>query len=323
MPYRLNMAPVRKNLYRRLEEIGWSVHPRLIKDFGDYRNTVMVSGTGRSGTTWVANIINASNQFRVMFEPFHSLKIKLVSKWNYRQYLRENNSSKEYLGPAKTILSGGVMDPWIDQYNRKVFARKRLVKEIRTNVLLKWIKHHFPEIPIILVLRHPCAVALSKLALGWDTHLDDFLKQEDLLDDHLNPFKAEIHAARDSFEKHVFMWCIENYVPLRQFEADEIHVIFYEEMCARPEKEIARLNSFLKYKSPIESDTKLLRAASPTSRRDSAINTGESKIFGWQDKIDPRQRKRALEILTLFGLQTIYNSEAMPLVQASRATETF
>ncbi len=47
-------------------------------DFNDYRQTVFVSGVGRSGTTWVANIINYANDYRFMFEPFHPQRVDVV-----------------------------------------------------------------------------------------------------------------------------------------------------------------------------------------------------------------------------------------------------
>jgi hypothetical protein len=36
-------------------------------------------------------------------------------------------------------------------------------------------------------------------------------------------------------------WCIENYVPLKQFKRGEIHLAFYESFCERPESELAIL----------------------------------------------------------------------------------
>ena len=54
-------------------------------DLGDWRRTVLLAGTGRSGTTWVEKVINHRNRFRVMFEPFHQKKVASISHWSYRQ----------------------------------------------------------------------------------------------------------------------------------------------------------------------------------------------------------------------------------------------
>lgn len=105
----------------------------------------------------------------------------------------------------------------VDRFNESFLVRRRLVKEIRANVLLPWLHSVFPDVPIVLILRHPCAVALSRLSLRWGTTLDDFLSQPALMDDYLHPIEADIRGATEPFDRHIFMWCIENYVPLRYF----------------------------------------------------------------------------------------------------------
>lgn len=282
-------------------------------DFNDYRQTVFVSGVGRSGTTWVANIINYANNYRLMFEPFHPQKVDVVSHFRYRQYLRPCNQEKAFIEPAKAILSGKVKNPWVDKLNRKLIARKRLIKDIRTNHLLKWIKTNFPEIPIILLLRHPCAVAYSKLALNWDIPLDEYLAQEQLMEDFLAPFRAEIQNAQDAFERHIFLWCVENYVPLRQFRSGEIYLAFYENVCTKPEQEIDNLFRFLgkpydqRVFDAVGTPSTLCRAESP-------IFSGNSLIENFRNHITNKRIKKAVEILGLFGLDRIYSEDSVPLV---------
>lgn len=140
---------------------------QLCVDLGDYRQTVFLTGTGRSGTTLLANVLNHDKSYRVMFEPFSPVHVGLLKQWHYKQYLRADNREEKFLGPARRILSGKIRHGWIDKLNRKIVARKRIIKDIRTQYMLPWIKHNFPEIPIVMLLRHPCAVANSRLRLGW------------------------------------------------------------------------------------------------------------------------------------------------------------
>jgi Sulfotransferase domain len=291
---------------------------RLHLDLGNYRRTVLLAGTGRSGTTWVQDIINFDGSYRVMFEPFHSRRVEAVTEWNYRQYLRPGNRSEIFLKPATRILSGRISHEWIDQFNRKRIARKRLIKCIRANLFLKWIKRNFPLIPIVLLLRHPCAVAHSKIKLAWDTHLQDFLIQDDLVADFLAPFRERIEAAGDGFDRHIIMWCIENYVPLRQFRPGEILVTFYEDICVDAETETRTILKFL----GAEPSTEVLRVVarpSARSRQDSAIRSGENLVSSWRKEIAVKQIARAGEILTAFGLQAIYDSGDMPIVSGRDA----
>lgn len=291
----------------------------------NYRETVFLAGTGRSGTTWVEDIINFDGSFRVLFEPFHAKKVSLLNEWNYRQYLRSEIQDERFLGPATEILSGRIQDEWIDQFPEIGSPRKRLIKDIRANLLLKWIKTRFPEVPIILLLRHPCAVAHSKLKLGWETHLHDFLLQDELLEDFLWPFVRKIEAAAshgDVFEKHIFLWCIENYVPLKQFSQNEIHVSFYEDVCVNPQKEIMRMFSFIgeTFSSAVLAG---IKKPSAYSRQESAIGSNRSFLGNWQSEISPTQIHRTGEILKIFGLEAVYGKENFPLVQGGEALEFF
>jgi len=295
---------------------------KIYFDIGDYRRTIFLAGTGRSGTTWVQDVINYDGSYRIMFEPFHSKKNMLLTEWNYRQYLRVDNHQQKFLKPATVILSGKIRDPWVDKYNKRIFVSKRLIKDIRANLILKWIKENFAQIPVILLLRHPCAVASSKLKLGWDTHLDDFLRQAELMQDFLNPFKKEILAAKDIFDKHIFMWCIENYVPLRQFREGEILVIFYEDLCVSPKKNINEIMDFLGEKAPTNLP-ELLEKPSPTSRVDSAVVSGTNLLEAWNKNISDQQVSRAFEILEFFGLQQLYGREGMPLLEGKEALKLF
>jgi len=294
----------------------------LYVDTGDISDTVFLAGCGRSGTTWLEDLLNYDNSFRIMFEPFHSLKNELLKGWNYRQYLRPGNRDPKFIDPATAILSGKVRNSWIDKSNRNHFASRRLIKDIRANLILKWIKHNFPQIPIILLMRHPCAVVHSKLKIGWGTHLEDFLAQEDLIADFLVPFRQEIEGANDLFDRHIFMWCIENYIPLNQFEASDILVIFYEHMCLDPVGEMERSLPFIGRRASSEIKGKFGKASSET-RKDSAINSGEDIVSSWRKGISEEKVRRAVEILTLFGLHKIYAEGDLPLVKGEEALQLF
>ncbi len=284
---------------------------RIIIENHDWRRTVFLAGTGRSGTTWLANAINYNNAYRCMFEPFHSKQVDILRHYNYRQYLRPNDSRLRIYEPAKAVLCGDVRSKWIDGYNRKIIVKKRLINDIRANLLLKWIKSNFPEIQIILLLRHPCAVAASKLKLNWETHLEDFLSQPELMEDHLSPFEDDIKKAETAFEKHIFLWCIENYVPLKQLQKDEYHLVFYERLCTKPESEIHRLFGFLDEKcSP--KVMRMLSRPSATTRPESPIMLGKNLVESWRDNISVEQVLTTVDILKVFGLDQIYSYESIP-----------
>ena len=267
----------------------------------DHRDAVFLAGSGRSGTTWVSEIVNYRNEYRFVFEPFHPGKVRVCKNFRRKQYLRPDDRREEYLGPARTILTGGLRSTWTDRFNKKFVARRRLIKDIRANLLLGWMRANFPGMPMILLLRHPCAVAASRISLGWRDNLSETMEQGDLVEDFLLPVEAEIRTARDAFERHVFSWCVENYVPLRQFGAGEIQLSFYENFLAHPEDEIPRLFNFLGE----DFDARVYR----TLRRP---KDEKGSADAWRRCVSSSQLQRTVEILALFGLDRVYGEGAMP-----------
>jgi hypothetical protein len=286
-------------------------------------NSVLLVGDGRSGTTWVSNIINYNNEYRYMFEPFHPYYVKIAKNFSFFQYLRPNNREKDYLRIARTILTGQLRNVRVDKYNDhpRFLFRKRLIKDIFTHLFLKWINVQFPEVPIILILRHPCAVAISKQHTQswiWLKNPEDFLNQPDLIVDFLYPFNDFIRSARNLsfFEKQILIWCIVHYVPLQQFKVGQIHLAFYENFCICPNEEIHRLFSFLGKSLEEESINTLifqqLKQPSQMSRSGSAINTGKSLIEGWRKEVSQTQLRQAVQILREFKLNVIYSFDSTP-----------
>ena len=289
----------------RLARLLGGLHLDLSK--GDHAKTVFLAGTGRSGTTWLAGLINHDHRYRNVFEPFYPGKVEAFRGFKSKQYLRPDDRREEFLAPARRFLSGEARSRWTDR-GGAFLARRRLVKDVRANLLLCWMSENFPGMPIVLLLRHPGAVVSSRLALGWRDNLSETMDQEELVEDHLFPMEAEILAARDPFERHLFLWCIDNYVPLRQFQPGDLHLCFYENLLLNPEPELRRLFEFIGR----DFDSRVLARVdrpSATSRRETS---GGRHVEGWGTGITDRNRRRALEILGLFGLDRVYGEGATP-----------
>jgi len=280
--------------------------------------SVLLAGSGRGGTTWLAEAINFDNSYRLMFEPFNSSRVPECRSFNSCQYLRAQTTDPAFLSPAAEIFSGRLRNAWVDAYNRKLRVKRRLVKDIRVNLLLAWIRAQFPEIPIILLLRHPCAVAYSRSRLGWNSDLEStFLAQPTLLEDFLQPFQSAMKHARSEFERHVYWWCIETYVPLMQFKPGEILVVTYEDCVVSPKRAIERIFDYLDRPFNDKVLDVVRRPSSQTrwnwrSRNASAIVSGEGIVDAWQRSVSRRDSERAIDILKQFGLDTIYSTDPVP-----------
>ncbi|MEX0776353.1 MAG: sulfotransferase [Phycisphaeraceae bacterium] len=286
----------------------------LFVDLGrDLSRTLVVAGSGRSGTTWLAELINFRRTHRFIFEPLNREQVPLVRHFHPVQYLRPQTTDARFVDPVNRLLLGRIRNSWTDQFtNPRPFYSRRLVKMIRGNLLLKWLHTQFPQVPIILILRHPCASALSHAKLGWKIDVfSEFLAQEELVCDFLGPYVDMFRQARDPIEGGVVRWCIENVVPLRQFGPGQVHLMCYEELCQNPEVELRRLARFLG--RPFNPAVlRKINRPSALSRSHSAITTGTDLTDGWRRELEPRQNQQAVKTLARFGLDTIYNDSPMP-----------
>jgi sulfotransferase family protein len=290
-------------------------------DVGKRSDAVFLAGTGRSGTGWVANIMNYDNRYRYLYEPFSPKVIDTVAAFTWGLYIRPNDKSPQYVDPARWLLEGKVGHyPKLDRANHRIFATKRMLKETRGNLWLKWLHVNFPEVKIILLMRHPCAAVNSRIKRGNLVLFEPFLDQPALMEDHLGPFKAAIEQAKgaEEFEQRIFMWCINYYVPLRQFAPGEIHIAFYENFAEHPKEEIERLFKF----TGEPYDDRVLEAIkkpSEVTRPDAAVITGRSIVSHWQEEVGPERTRRAIDVLRQFGLDRIYSEDPMPNVDGATA----
>jgi hypothetical protein len=283
----------------------------------DHRRTVFVCGSARSGTTWLKDLINYSNEYRILSEPFNCAKVHMCRHFAVRQYMRPDDDDPRYLAPARAVFTGRARDAWIDKTNRRMLVGRRLVKDVRSNLMLKWVRERFPDMPIVLIVRHPCAVAVSKVKLGWSINLDEaYLSQERLVEDYLARFVRDIRSANSDFERHVISWCIETIIPFSQLRRGDVHLVFYENLCINPEAELRRLFSFLK--RPFE-ESVLTKVARPsgmarTEGVASAIVLGGSLVDDWRKHLTTVESSLALRLLSRFGLDRIYDSGSFPLL---------
>lgn len=318
------MERLRDQSLRYFRWLGRKAKRRLVRAFcsrlyrdsqRDTRQSIMVVGTGRSGTTWVTDLIASQISCRVLFEPFHSKRVEDFRQFSYFQYMRPGEHNPELWAYCHRVFSGDVRHRWIDRQVETICPDYRLVKEIRANLFLRWLHIRFPEVPLLFVMRHPCAVVLSRLQLGWwtDQDIEPFLSQPKLVDDFLADKMEVVSRAKTAEEKHAIVWCISNLVPIRQFPSNQLNVIFYENLCSQPEQEVPKIFQRIghQYEDAILAAVKL---PSYTAVRTSAIVTGEDTVTRWKRELTPTQIGNILSVVEDFELGYIYGGSTTPLV---------
>lgn len=290
---------------------------RYVLDVGrGFDSVVFVAGTGRSGTTWLADLVNADNGGRMIFEPF----APEVGAFGMRvppQYIRPDDDDPQLVADVRAVLLGKVAPTrWTGKSNNRLFARRRIIKDVQSNLRLAWLRRQFPPFPIILILRHPCAVAGSRHRLGDDLKLSfsRLLAEPHLVEDHLAPFADELFALETPFERAVARWCIDTLVPLRQLAADpfEITCVFYEHLVTQPEPVLGQIFAALGRKPPPQVWRQFETPSHTAFRAGQPLERTRSAVDEWQHRLSRQEIDRALELVELFGLGSLYGRDVEP-----------
>lgn len=283
-------------------------------DAGGVETTVFLAGSHRSGTTWAAAALNFDDRYRDMYEPFNGERVEQTRLFTYGLYLRPDDPAPEFARVAGDVLAGRIRDETVDRRNKRFIASSRIIKETHANLWIAWLHRRFPSVRIVMIVRHPFAVAQSRRVKGWPTRLEPLLSQTALLEDHIAPFAGIIRGARGDFEQHVANWCVQHYVPFRQLRGGDVHLLFYEDLCLQPERTLQEACAFLG--RPYDPSA-LAIAARPsfTARADSPIRSGAMRIDDWCDKVSQNERSAGMELLRAFALDRVYDESPAPLTR--------
>jgi hypothetical protein len=280
---------------------------------GDLRGTVLLAGTGRSGTTWIGRVLAAERGCRFVFEPFNERAVARAGCFPDAEYVAPDISDPERLATAEGLLRGQVRSAWTERHNRAHLATRRVVKEIRVSNLLPWFHRAWPELRMVFLVRHPCAVAVSQIDADFDAVTGGepprerpvgtgavFARFAAVIDD--------VFEHGDRFDRLVLRWCMENRLPL-SMSRDALPLFTYERFVTDAEPELARLEAAsgltIGARARVE-----LRAMQGYARRPATKEAiRQARADGWVDAVDAGQRARADEILQAFGLDELYGAE--------------
>ena len=291
-----------------------SVLRRLYRDpGGGVEQSILVAGTGRSGTTWLADLIDAAVPTRLMFEPFHSRLVEPFRSFSYFPYRRPDASDEALREYSERVFTGRIRHSWVDRAVSHLRSDRRLVKEIRAHLFLKWIKVQFPDLPLVFIVRHPCAVVASRIRCGWATEGDlaPMLVQPELVEDYLAERADLIEAAERPEEKHALIWCIHNLVPLSQLAEHDHCLVSFERLVSTPRREMTRVLEYLGCSGSQLPERRIGRPAT-TSLSTSAVVRGESPLSQWRECLSSAQERRILAIVDGFGLGGLYRDSLGP-----------
>lgn len=260
-------------------------------------NTIIVAGPGRSGTTWVADIIDGCESFKYTFEPFNAKGAPHTGKSFKRVvYIRPDTKAidnPQQVEELKHILHGTTpYNHWV--FKKGPLGERPLVKSIKP-MLIGWIKSLFPTVKVVLVTRHPGAIATSRVRRKWEY----YAIPRDLIDNYLSGIDL---STTDPYSEHLLRACIDIYVPQQMLHPSEYHHVIYEEMCKDPEGTTKKMVKALGLKYPKKVDFKKPAWSTLDTKRGDRIKAGRPPISRWKEEVSMKQIEAAEALMKVFGL---------------------
>lgn len=275
-----------------------------------FRSLTLILGSGRSGTTWLMNLLNHDTRHEVRFEPLHHAFLPR----EHFDRSRGGIPSPALRERIERAFEGPIASSWIRRFvpPEGVECAGVVVKTIRLHGFLRWLLESYPEMRLILLLRHPLAVALSQRRMAFGDVLARRLRGDE--PDRAFPgARPMLEAAESPIARGAADWCIANLLALRDLDPERAHVLFYEHLVRRPEVELQRLERFLR--RPFGGSARaLLTKPSELTSQDSPLHRGEDPSLAWRVAMPPSGFDSGVDMLERLGMDWLYDRRLMPLV---------
>ena len=231
---------------------------RRIRGPTDLSKTIVVSGSPRSGTTWLMEILVTLAGYRTVFEPLNAYTFPSVSSLRLppRIYVSPNSKHEALQRYVEAVLDGRTSSQ-VPAYPltaegvwRRLTASATIVKFINANRLLPWLSCTFRLRKTFMLIRHPCATVASQIKTGWTGYPlsveaglrrgDVGLLRQTVLSGLTALPKIERHAdvlaaaerAGTIEELLAIEWGLDYQIPLSDTNSHDWHLVAYESLAA-------------------------------------------------------------------------------------------
>lgn len=275
----------------------------------------VLASSGRSGSTWLADMLTLVLRLQQVFEPLHpkhNTEVRRLTGFGpdpYQSvYLRPSNAYPDWDQVLHAVLTGRMRNSWTDAVPTVWFPKGYLIKSIRANLMLGYISDNFNS-KLIYLVRHPCAVIHSRLRVHWDSNPRALLKQERLVEDHLRPWVSRIERETNVVGSQALIWAVENLVAQRDLSLRPHFRIFYEHLVLDPAQEIQRIAQYVG-RSARAIPEGVVERSSRTSHQ-FRIEAPVDRLISWKVGMAQDDQSRILDWVDRLGVAW-YSTDTQP-----------
>jgi hypothetical protein len=275
------------------------------------KKPILVTGSHRSGTTWVGQMLSLDKHIRYIHEPFN-IDEKRISPLEYwYEYISKNSPEDKqqavytFMNEIISFNTAGiakdfkVIDGPRDVYRffRDIYLRavkRPLIKDPLALMSTEWLAQKF-NCDVVALVRHPAAFVASLKVKNWEHSFYHFYEQKDLLK-KLAPFAKDIEkyakTPPDIIEQGILLWNIDYYI-LEQYEKNHPDwiIIKHEDLSLDPvngyKEMFEKLN--LHFGTAIENK---IRESSSASKAEHLKRDSKKNIHTWKKRLSPEEIER-------------------------------
>ena len=281
----------------------------------DLRNTIVLTGAPRSGTTWLGEILNTIPNSAIIFEPLHIRQVPEAKSagFDWVTYLDPSNDYPQAFDFIHKVLSGSIITNWTSRelsgltFIECLKINTLIVKFVRAHMILDWMVKHFNIRRPILIIRHPCAVVASQIRREWKYRItQDTFKFEPIF--KIYPHLWDNIKRLKTIEQFLAAkWCIDYYFPLSQTKNYEL--VAYERLITDGPIEIERIFTKLGVTIPVDA-FKRIKIPSITTYDGNPWDS-KNPLKRWYHFLDKRQINQILDVVKRFKMD-FYTDEFEP-----------
>lgn len=264
-------------------------------------NNIIITGSPRSGTTWLAEVFLKIQGGFMLFEPLSLTGVERVKdmEFDWRQHIPEDEIWTEATTYFEDLHKGKYLTPWMLSHSEKQTLLNTeffILKFVRANLLLPWfIKSIQPQKKPVFIVRNPLSVVSSQMNLGWNNAPNKFdIPIAKYANEFYQPYLEILGKINSTEEYLTAKWCLENGYLLKHEQNNILWITcIYENLKNNPEMELPQL--FDRLQLPFN-DSILQEIEKPSRSSYKEENNSETTLT-------PIQKDKCFEIIKQFGLE--------------------
>ncbi|MDX1416601.1 MAG: sulfotransferase [Candidatus Promineifilaceae bacterium] len=282
---------------------------------------ILVTGSHRSGSTWVGRMIARSPAVEYIHEPFNILPQAGIYSGELKYwftYICDDNSSVYYdylkkcidfeypLGrKVKAIRKPRDGLRVVRNYGRltvkRVKKKRLLIKDPLALFSAAWLARTF-DMNVVVLIRHPAAFAGSLKQANWPFPFEHLRDQPLLMRDRLADFATEIEVftaqQKDIIDQAVLLWNIIHSTILEyKHRFDNWYFVRHEDVSSDPTTEFHKIFHWLdlEYSQSVQNEILSFSRSSSSDKLEELLaikRDSKSTIWNWKNRLTKEEIER-------------------------------